>query len=91
MTTEHDTENILARAIEALPERTYLVYVGQGDHLTDEQVTSLLEGEDESGKEWDHFQEWAAEAADHSVEQYLSDAIEDDDERVCVHRRMPRA
>lgn len=69
-------DHLLARAIEALPAQTHMVYVGLSDKLAGDEVGNLLLG-DLAAVE-DVMWGWEAEARYQSARDYLEDALGDD-------------
>jgi hypothetical protein len=68
------TRKSLADAIIADLSATYdLIYINQGDQLTDEQVDALVAGDDE--KLWDLLSEFELDARDEGLSSVLTDAV----------------
>lgn len=70
---------ILKRAIDALPEKTDLVYVDYRDQLTEEQVRALLARDNEAL--WESLDTFESDSRHNGVMYLLGEALDDEDER----------
>lgn len=69
---------LVQRAIDALPEKTDLIYVDYNDQLTEQQVRFHLAGDDESL--WESLSNFESESTHQAVLSYLNEALDDPDE-----------
>jgi hypothetical protein len=70
------SEDMLADAIIAdLDERYDLIYINQGDQLTDKQTNAIVRGDTDAL--WEDLDEWESEARAYGVKYVIDEAVKD--------------
>jgi cytidylate kinase len=79
---ELDLDDILARALAALPETTRVSVIAEDDRLTDDQMRQILAGQAEAVE--GELDSWAAQTQDASVEMIFEAAVPNRLERAAI-------